>query len=62
MKPHLKNWISLIDRRLGPSSKKKSLKYAMSDQDFKNKYIGRMNWKMCFAYLTSVFIMKKNKK
>ncbi|KAL4206459.1 hypothetical protein AB4K20DRAFT_1923364 [Rhizopus microsporus] len=53
MKPHLKNWISLIDRRLGPSSKKKSLKYAMSDQDFKNKYIGRMNWKMCFAYLTS---------
>ncbi|KAG0164952.1 hypothetical protein DFQ29_001895, partial [Apophysomyces sp. BC1021] len=38
---------------LGPSSKKKSLKHAMSDQDFKfaqdfkNKSMGQMNWKMC---------------
>ncbi|RCH94318.1 hypothetical protein CU098_007468 [Rhizopus stolonifer] len=37
---------------LGPSSKKKSPKHAMSDQDFKfaqdfkNKSMGRMNWKM----------------
>ncbi|KAG1467705.1 hypothetical protein G6F56_004257 [Rhizopus delemar] len=38
---------------LGPSSNKKSLKHTMSDQDFKfaqdfkNKSMGRMNWKMC---------------